>query len=151
MDEPAGLVADDAGGRFLLDGQRDERNRSVDMITGGCLCEGVRYQVDGPLRDAINCFCDQCRKTSGHYVAAASARHEDFELLRDETLEWYESSETARRGFCRRCGGNLFWQKYDRDSISIFAGTIDPPTGIRTAENIFVDSKSDYHALPELT
>ena len=32
--------------------------------------------------------------------------------------------DTAERGFCGRCGGNLFWKQAGRDAISITAGTI---------------------------
>ena len=33
----------------------------------------VRYRVDGPLRVVVNCHCSQCRRTSGHHVAATAA------------------------------------------------------------------------------
>ena len=118
--------------------------------TGSCLCEGVRYRVVGELRDVVNCFCDQCRKTSGHHVAATAANLEGFELTSDGTLSWYPSSDKAKRGFCNRCGSSLFWRKEGRDTISIFAGTLDKPTGLRTTENIYTESMSDYHELPPI-
>ena len=119
-------------------------------VSGGCLCEGVRYRVSGPLRGVINCYCGQCQKTSGHHVAATRASLADFELIKDETLSWYESSDRARRGFCRRCGGNLFWKRYDLDTISIMAGTIDNPTGLDTISNIYVEDASDYQIIAAL-
>ena len=79
-------------------------------LTGSCLCGGVSYRVDGPLRPIIACHCSQCRKTSGSYVLATSCALSDITFLRDETLSWYRASDRARRGFCVRCGGNLFWQ-----------------------------------------
>jgi len=86
---------------------------------GGCLCGGVRYRLKGPLRDVIACHCSQCRRTSGHFVAATSIAADRLELLSDATLRWYESSATARRGFCSRCGGNLFWRRKEGPEISI--------------------------------
>ena len=47
-------------------------------ITGGCLCGGVRYAVTGPLRDIIACHCEQCRRSSGHFVAATACRREQI-------------------------------------------------------------------------
>ncbi|MBX2868335.1 MAG: GFA family protein [Acidiferrobacterales bacterium] len=120
-------------------------------LNGGCLCGGVRYRLSGPMREVVNCFCDQCKKTSGHYVAATSVASADLTLLAESTLRWYQSSDVAERGFCNRCGGNLFWRKLGADKTSIMAGTIDHPTGLRTAENIFTEDKSDYHSLPETT
>ena len=118
--------------------------------TGGCHCEGVRYRLVGEIRGIINCFCSQCQKTTGHHFAATQANLDQFELLSDKTLSWYDASSTARRGFCNKCGSSLFWQKHGTDTMSITAGTLDQPTGLKTVQNIFVDSMSDYHVLPEL-
>ncbi|MBV8854534.1 MAG: GFA family protein [Sinobacteraceae bacterium] len=119
--------------------------------TGGCLCGGVRYEVDVPLRDVVTCHCSQCRRTSGHYVAATGAPTEHVKLLSDSTLSWYSSSAQARRGFCNRCGGNLFWRPADDSGswTSIMAGTLDMPTGLHTTEHIFVADKSDYYQLDD--
>ena len=121
--------------------------------TGGCLCGGVRYRVRGELPGVINCFCGQCQKTSGHYVAATRVPLTNLQLDKTTTLSWYRSSEKARRGFCRNCGGNLFWQadaNDDDDTISIMAGSLDPPTGLATIENIYTDDASDYQIIPDL-
>ena len=116
---------------------------------GGCLCGGVRYEVRGPLRPVIACHCSQCAKTSGNYAAMTSCAAGDLYLLAQGTLAWYRSSSQAERGFCTRCGGNLFW-KPDRDThISITAGTLDPPTGIAVSEHIYVGSKSDFYDITD--
>jgi hypothetical protein len=117
--------------------------------TGGCLCGGVRYEVRGELRDIIACHCSQCARTSGNYVAATSCDPSDLTLLADGTLGWYRSSEAVERGFCRNCGGNLFWRPSHRRYVSIAAGTIDPPTKLRIAEHIYVGSKSDYYEIAD--
>ena len=120
-----------------------------ETFTGSCHCGGVRYTVDGPLREVISCHCSQCRKTSGHYVAATNAPRAALRLTADDTLTWYHASDTARRGFCARCGGNLFWEPLGRGDISIFAGTLDGPTGLTCGEHIFAQDKGDYYTLPE--
>ena len=118
---------------------------------GQCLCGGVRYEVSGPLRNVIACHCSQCRRTSGHFVAASQAPTAALKLLNSETLTWYESSPEARRGFCNRCGGNLFWRETgsDKKNTSIMAGTLDTPTGLRITEHIFVEDKSDYYSIED--
>lgn len=119
--------------------------------TGGCLCGGVRYVVRGKLRDVIGCHCSQCRRTSGHYVAATSAPEDRVSLTSSETLRWYSSSDRAQRGFCSRCGGNLFWRPLDATParIGIMAGTLDAPTGLRMQQHIFVGDKSDYYSIED--
>lgn len=119
--------------------------------SGGCLCGGVRYVVRGPLRDVIACHCSQCRRTSGHYVAATGAPTDCISLTSSETLTWYSSSESAQRGFCNRCGGNLFWRPSANRGAwtSIMAGTLDAPTHLRTRHHIFVGDKSDYYTVAD--
>ena len=116
---------------------------------GSCLCGAVRYTITGPLRDVVACHCSQCRKTSGHFVAATSAPSAALTLQRDTGLAWYRSSDTAERGFCRVCGGNLFWRLQDSADISVMAGTLDAPTGLHIAKHIFVADKSDYYTLDD--
>lgn len=117
--------------------------------SGSCLCGAVRYAVHGPLRPVVYCHCEQCRKTSGHFVAATACAGEDLELVSSDSLCWYDSSTKAQRGFCSGCGGNLFWRPVNGEHVSIMAGTIDLPTGIRAIAHIYVGSASDYHDISD--
>lgn len=119
----------------------------AEFLTGGCYCGGVRYRLEPPLRDVIGCHCSQCRKTSGHFVAMTSVPESQFTLVADETLTWFRSSETARRGFCNRCGGNLFFKPESEARISVAAGTIDGKTGVKMTQHIHLDGQGDYYDL----
>ena len=59
----------------------------------------------------------------------------------------WRSPRHARRGFCRECGSSLFWDAPDRETISISAGALDPPTGLHTTVQIYTDQASDYYEL----
>jgi hypothetical protein len=109
----------------------------------------VRYRVRGVLRDAIACHCNQCRRTSGHHAAMTSADNDDLTLVSSETLSWYRSSASAERGFCRVCGSNLFWRPLAENRTAITAGTLDPPTGIKLMEHIFVADQGDYYSIDD--
>ncbi len=116
--------------------------------TGGCLCGAVRYTVHGPLRNVVNCHCEQCRRTHGHFAAYSAARIADLRLLESRGLKWYMPADGyARRGFCCECGASLFWEPLDQDRISIAAGTLDQPTGLQTIRHIFVRDAGDYYEL----
>jgi hypothetical protein len=114
---------------------------------GGCLCGAVRYRVRGPLRAVVACHCTQCRRSTGHFMAATAARRADFELLQDSSLKWFDSSGEARRGFCGVCGSTLFWEGRGRDYLSIAAGTLDDSAGLTTAVHIFVADKGAYYQI----
>jgi hypothetical protein len=114
--------------------------------TGGCLCRGVRYTVSGPLRPVIACHCEACRRTSGHHVAATAAPRARIRI--DGAVRWYASSPRARRAFCPVCGSNLFFDG-PGGHLSIFTGTLDPPTGLKLAGHIYCAEKGDYYAITD--
>jgi hypothetical protein len=117
-----------------------------EAIRGSCLCGQVVFEVTPPLRDAIACHCTQCRKSSGHFWAAAAVALDRFRVLRDEGLAWYRSSPSAVRGFCRGCGATLFWQRDGAGQISFSPGALEGPTGLRISEHIFIEDAGDYYA-----
>ncbi|MGB0683837.1 MAG: GFA family protein [Magnetovibrionaceae bacterium] len=117
-------------------------------VTGSCLCGGVRYEIKAFMKDVVACHCSQCRKTSGHHVAATKALNSDMAFQSDETLVWYASSDEAERGFCGTCGSNLFWRVKGAEATSVFAGPLDAPTGLAMTRHIYVDDKGDYYDLP---
>jgi hypothetical protein len=111
------------------------------------MCGAVRYRVSGPLRDVVGCHCSQCRRMTGHYLAATAARLSDFTVLSPAELRWYEASREARRGFCGRCGSTLFWAAHGRDYVSIAAGSLDDATGLKIDCHIFVKDKGAYYQI----
>jgi hypothetical protein len=120
--------------------------REAIRATGGCLCGAVRYEVRGPLRDVVLCHCARCRRTHGHVAAYAACAREHLVLVEARELRWYETGDRAL-GFCATCGASLFWRAEGRDTVSVAAGTIDPPTGLETIAQIFVAERGDYYEL----
>ena len=112
--------------------------------TGGCLCGAVRYEVRGPLRDVVNCYCSMCQRLHGGVGPHSKAAKADIAIIEGRGLKWYASSDRARRGFCGTCGSSLFWEPVDQPGTGILAGTLDQPTGLATIGHIFVDEKCDF-------
>jgi hypothetical protein len=118
------------------------------MITsGGCMCGQVRYQVQGALRDIICCHCEQCRRSSGHFVAATACRKANFRLLKQDTLKWFSVKPGERRGFCDACGSSLFFESVNGERISISAGSLDRPQGLKIAAHIYAAEAGDYYQI----
>jgi hypothetical protein len=121
------------------------------VATGGCLCGAVRYEVRGPLREVLICHCGECRRWHGHASASTAAARDDVVILGDRGLRWIDSPHSdaqARRGFCGECGSSLFWDAPRRATVSIAAGTLDGPTGLRIAGHWFVSQAGDYYEIP---
>lgn len=115
---------------------------------GSCLCGAVHYEIKGSPRSVVGCHCVQCRKTSGHYVAATRIMNDHLEVRGEDFLTWYQSSPTAKRGFCKTCGSQLFWREVGASRTSIMAGTIDGETNLVMDQQIHTCSKGDYYDLP---
>jgi hypothetical protein len=84
-------------------------------------------------------------------MAATSVAVEDLHL--DDPgalLRWWFPVPEAGYGFCAACGSSLFWRAAGAARWSICAGTLEPPTGLRTVEAWWVSQASDYHVRPEL-
>jgi hypothetical protein len=115
---------------------------------GGCLCGAIRYTVYGPLREVVACHCGRCRRQHGHVAAYTAAAMDDVAISEGGALTWYVADD-RQRGFCNQCGSSLFWRRTGADRVSIAAGTLDGPTGLRTARHIFVESKGDYYEIAD--
>jgi hypothetical protein len=114
---------------------------------GSCLCGAVSFRTRGPLRGVVYCHCSQCRRQTGHVVAATSARGADIDIEGGESLTWYAASDDAKRGFCGICGSVLFWKHNQLDRISIMAGAFARPSGLVGESHIFVADKGDYYEI----
>lgn len=121
----------------------------MEMRKGGCHCGAIRFSVTGPVREVIYCHCEQCRRQSGHFVAATACDDERLSVSGMDNLTWYAASDAARRGFCRSCGSLLFWKANDGDRTSIMAGAFDKPTGLVEGHHIHVADKGDYYGISD--
>lgn len=117
--------------------------------SGSCLCGAVRFHTRGALRGVVHCHCTQCRKQSGHHFASTNVADDRLTIDGAENVAWHQSSEDAKRGFCRTCGSVLFWKHRKLDYTSINAGAFDKPTGLKGAMHIFVADKGDYYDIAD--
>ena len=46
---------------------------------------------------------------------------------------------------CAECGATLFWERDGDGDISIAAGTLDAPTGLKTTQQIYVADAGDSY------
>ena len=125
-------------------------------LTGGCLCGGVRFEVDPPLLRANHCHCSRCRKHSGTAVCTqARVWREQFRLLAGaELVRVYRPGEGAGEGavkaFCSVCGSSLFGGHWPTGrQVSIRLGAFDGDPGIRPQFHTFVDSRAPWDEITD--
>lgn len=122
------------------------------MLSGSCLCGAITFQVSGELEHQPEaCHCTQCRKVSGHFLAAVNVKRSQLSLTGHDHVGWYQSSEKVDRGFCKICGSTLFWRPnmagYEYTAIAM--GLFDGPTGARLRKHTFVGDGGDYYDIAD--
>jgi hypothetical protein len=126
------------------------------MIRGGCLCGGVRFEIDAAVGPFELCHCGRCRKVSGFaFMAGVYVRRAAFrlisgrELLRTYDAPILEAPPAYRVTFCSRCGSPLPDVEGDADVLEILAGLLDDDPGLRPDKHIFVECKADWFSITD--
>lgn len=122
------------------------------IIEGGCLCGGVRFEVEPPFIRANHCHCSRCRKHSGTAVCTqARVLRQQFNLTRGESLiRVYGKGEGAVKAFCAECGSSLFGGTWpDGPQVSIRMGAFDTDPGIRPQFHTFVESRAPWDTITD--
>jgi hypothetical protein len=122
------------------------------VLTGSCLCGGIRYEIDGELDSVVNCHCSMCRKAQGSaFRTRASVAHERFRIVQGkELVAEYQSSPSTVRRFCRVCGSPMMnsW-KGNPGAYGLALGTLDQDPGAKPVRHLFVASKAPWHSITD--
>lgn len=119
-------------------------------ISGECFCGEIKYQIDGPLRDARSCHCSRCRKAfSSQASAYALVEPGHFKWVAGEHLL---TSYIGERGFglqfCSKCGSTLCGVHND-EVHGIALGCLNQDPNIDVVRHIFVGSKASWEIIPD--
>ena len=117
------------------------------MLTGGCLCGGVRYEIAAALGPVIYCHCSQCRRASGSAFATnASVRADRFRLSAGaELVREFEATPGKLRAFCSRCGSPLYARMESvPELVRVRLGGLDADPGVRPQAHLHLASRAPW-------
>lgn len=112
--------------------------------TGKCLCGAVTFTADDVETHVHGCHCSMCRSWSGGPLLAASVGSIEFQG--GEHISRYDSSAWAERGFCARCGSNLFYRLKEADRHIVCIGAFDDQSPFELVGEIYIDEKPPGYA-----
>lgn len=123
------------------------------VLTGGCLCGGIRFELSEPPVSAGYCHCTRCQRRTGT-AASAQARIDGstFTLLQGEDLVkcWRHPDGGFEKCFCSECGSHLFSRDPDDPrAMSIRLGAFDGDPGVRPTHRQFVAYAADWEPIPD--
>jgi hypothetical protein len=111
------------------------------MLTGGCFCGELRYEVSGTPFHETNCHCTICRRTTGAaFVTWFSVRRAELRFTRGEPRR-FQSTTNGTRGFCARCGTQLTFELEGLDEIDITTCSLDAPDALPPKDHTYMKSK----------
>lgn len=122
------------------------------MLTGGCLCGGVRFEIAEPLLVAGYCHCTRCQRRTGT-AASVSAQVVPGSLRilsGEELIRTWTPPDGSSKVFCGACGSALWAQRPDDPEAKfVRLGAFDEDPGIRPSYRQFVAYAAPWEELPD--
>lgn len=108
------------------------------LLTGGCACGAIRYELAEMPDDTGWCHCRLCQRSSGApAIVFTTVATTAFRVTRGAPAVW-RSTEFGERGVCATCGALLtIHVDFQADTIDIAAATLDDPTAVAPGFHIF--------------
>jgi hypothetical protein len=126
------------------------------MISGSCLCGGVRFELARAVGPFELCHCNRCRKATGSaYAAMIVVRTSDLryvdgrDLVATYEAPLLERPPPYRASFCRRCGSPVPDPEPAGEWLEIPAGSLDGDPGLRPDKHIFVELNAPWHEITD--
>ena len=129
----------------FMDLNHDDLQKS--LITGGCLCGEVRYEITAPALSSGYCHCRICQKFSGSTMSAYTAFPAASVRFTGAEPKYFTSSPIARRGFCAVCGSSLVYhmtRPHEAAHLVIFTTSLDNPQDYAPAAHNGMESRVSW-------
>jgi hypothetical protein len=123
----------------------------ADVLTGGCLCGGVRFELTEPPVSASYCHCTRCQKRTGT-AASPQARivPGSIRVTGDELVRVYEPPDGFPKAFCSACGSALWSINPGTGQIaSIRMSLFDDDPGVRPSYRQFTAYAAEWESIPD--
>jgi hypothetical protein len=124
----------------------------MSVLSGGCVCGEVRYEVSEPFVSANYCHCTRCQRRTGTGASANGRTAEgSFRIVKGEEFVkcWDPGGGGFPKCFCSNCGSALYSQSPDGGQIAVRLGTVDGDPGIRPEKRQFTAYAAVWEPIPD--
>jgi hypothetical protein len=125
---------------------------SFEPLTGGCMCERVRFVITAPLLGPLFCHCKRCQRRSGSAFSVTAAMVPGSFRVTDgaELLVSWQPTDGWEKSYCRDCGSHLYTTNRERpQEVSIRVGALDGDPGIRPSAHQFTAYAAPGWPIPD--
>lgn len=123
---------------------------SENIYNGSCLCNKVKYEISGTIKNIIYCHCSNCRKAQGSAFATnGNVNKVNFKFtIGEDALTGYESSPGQTKYFCKYCGSPIISKNTKTpDMIRVRIGCIESDITEQPEAHIYVSSKANWEKI----
>ncbi|MDJ0653499.1 MAG: GFA family protein [Xanthomonadales bacterium] len=133
----------------------------TEVITGGCRCGAVRYQLEAPPLFKHMCCCRDCQYFTGtDKMFIVGGMRSAFHLTSGSVRHYAvtaDSGATIHRAFCPQCGSSLLiYPEVDQkhympgdDVVGVAAGSLDEPGAFQPDAVVFTSRAPSWATFPE--
>jgi hypothetical protein len=119
------------------------------MLSGSCLCRGIRFEITGKHSKIGMCHCSLCRKVSG--VGSTAGIEIAFNQLTwvsgKEFVTAFERPSGYGSAFCRVCGSPAPDSDREQTMYVIPVGLLDDNPALLFGDHIYVASKASWDVI----
>jgi hypothetical protein len=119
------------------------------LLTGGCNCGAVRFEIREPFAGSVYCHCTRCQRRTGT-ASSVNARvsAEGFQIVQGEDrIRSWKPETGAEKFFCGDCGSALFSRSPGQ--VGVRLGAIDGDPGIRPSARQYVAYAAVWEEIPD--
>ncbi|HEU5362374.1 MAG TPA: GFA family protein [Gaiellaceae bacterium] len=120
-------------------------------LTGGCLCGGVRFEIDEAPQSASYCHCTRCQRRTG--TAASAQARVPAGALRvvegEELVREWAPPDGWPKCFCSACGSALWSRDPQGTVLGVRLGAFDSDPGVRPAYRQYVAYAAAWEEIPD--
>ncbi len=124
----------------------DEDALKGEVITGGCICGRIRFEISAPPISTGYCHCSICQKFSGSAMSTWTAFPKSAVSFGTEPT-YFGTSPIAERGFCSTCGASIAYcllQPKEAAHIVLFTPSLDHPENYAPVAHSGVETKMPW-------
>jgi hypothetical protein len=117
-------------------------------LQGGCFCGQSRYNIEGEISFAIQCYCRDCQhQTGGGHAPQFAVKRTSVE--KSGPIKTYASTsdrgKAIESGFCGECGSPIYkMMELAPELIFFFAGSLDDPSVLPEPRKVFEDRRQPW-------
>ena len=123
------------------------------VLTGGCNCGAVRFEVTAPLLGASYCHCTRCQRRTG--AAASASAHPAEGAFRivtgEDSLRMWKPEDGGEKWFCGECGSAVYSYSPHNPAprFGIRMGAFDGDPEVRPSVRQFVRYAAPWEPIPD--